>query len=104
MPCAGLVVTLEVPKFDAARYTELRLEFAVEVLGMIAPNHPKVSTTPWSNSFVFSLVPSVPLPQSKYMLAKQWREQRANTPPNVTGESHVDQLVANGRCSKWAFH
>ena len=56
------------------------------------------STTPWSNSFVFSLVPSVPLPQSKYMLAKQWRERRANTPPNVTGESPFGPT-----CCQWTL-
>jgi hypothetical protein len=52
----------------------------LRVAGMIAPIDPKVSATPWCNRFVFSLVSSVSHPQQKYVLAKRWRERKANTP------------------------
>jgi catalase len=62
---------------------------------MIAPIDPNVSATPWCNRFVFSLVSSVSHPLQKYVLAKRWREWKANTlpRPNVTRESPADQLV-----------
>jgi uncharacterized protein (DUF302 family) len=40
------------------RHAEMRLAFPVEGAGRIAPIDPKVSATPWSNRFVFSLMSS----------------------------------------------
>jgi AraC family transcriptional regulator len=64
---------------------------------MTAPNHPKVSTTPWSNSFVFRLVSSVPHPQWKYMPAKRRRERtEARAESKYTDPmSQVDVMLTN---------
>jgi AraC family transcriptional regulator len=64
---------------------------------MVAPNDPKVSTTPWSNRFVFSLVSSVPQPLRKYMPAKRRRDRtEARAESKHTGPmSQVKVMLTN---------